>query len=67
MQSQHDMCLSSPDVKNAAAPRWASNSQRVFLGGRAIYALTGRAARHENTKTYCWRQYFPKKILSGSF
>ena len=49
MQSQH---VSSPDVKNDAAPKLASNSQRVFLMGRAIYALTGRAARHENIKKY---------------
>ena len=33
----------------------------------AICALTGRAARHENTKKYFLRQHFPKKILSGSF
>ena len=45
MSSQH---VSSPDVKNDAVPKWASNSQRVFLMGRSIYALTGRAARHEN-------------------
>ena len=36
--------MSSPDVKNDAAPKWASNSlsnsQRIFLMGKAIYALT---------------------------
>ena len=58
--------MSSPDVKNDAASK-ASNSQRVILMGRSIYALTGRAARHENTKKYFWRQHFPKKILSGNF
>ena len=41
--------------------------QEFFLIGRAICALTGRAARHENTKKYFLRQHFPKKILSGSF
>ena len=59
--------MSNPDVKNDAAPKWASNSPRVFLMGRVICALTGRAARHENTKKYFSRQHFPKKILSGSF
>ena len=35
--------------------------------GRAISALTGRAARHENTKKYVLKQHFPKKLLSASF
>ena len=39
--------MSIPDVKNDAAPKWASNSQRAFIMGKAIDALTGRAARHK--------------------
>ena len=41
--------------------------KEYFLMGRAICALTGRAARHENTKKYFSSQHSPKKILSGSF
>ena len=41
--------------------------QEFFLMGRAICALTGRDARHENTKKYFSRQHLPKKILSGRF
>ena len=59
--------MSSPDVKNDAAPKWGNNSQRAFLMGRAIHALTGRAARHENTEIYFLGQHFPKKSLSGVF
>ena len=29
--------------------------------GKAIYALTGCAARHENTPKYFWRQHFGTK------
>ena len=46
--------VSNPDVKNDAAPKGASNSQRVFLMGSATHALTGRAARHENTEKCFW-------------
>ena len=58
--------MSSPDVENDPAPKWASNSQRVFLMGRAMFALTGRAAKHKNTPKN-WRQHSPTKKLSGSF
>ena len=59
--------MSSPDVKNDVAPKWASNSQRVFLMGRAIHALTGCAARHENTEIYFLGRHFPKKSSLGIF
>ena len=35
--------------------------------GRAIHALTGRAARHENTEIYLLGQHFPKKSSLGIF
>ena len=58
-----------PDVKNDAAPEWASNSQNVFLMGRAMHPLTGRAARHENTEKYFLGggQCFPKKCSLWEF
>ena len=59
--------MSSPDIKNDAAPKWASNSQRVFLMRQAIHALTGRAARHENTEIYFLWQHFPKNSSLGMF
>ena len=63
--------MSSPDVKNDASPKWANNSQRVFLMGRARHAMTGCAARHENTKNYFFflggGATLSKNILSGNF
>ena len=63
--SQHVSC---PDVKNDAAPKWASDSPRVFfLMGRAICALTGRAARHETPKDIFSSNTFLKESSLGVF
>ena len=61
--------VSSPDVKNDAAPKWANNSLKNMMG-RAIHALTGRTARHETPKKYFFfwgggGQQFPKKSSDG--
>ena len=57
--------MSSADVQNDTASKWASNSQRVFLMGRAIHALTGRAARHEDTEKYFLGATLSKKSSLG--